>query len=169
MVQKRKADNDSLFKPLATSCRGPVLAVVVRLESARCTFGRAFAEWQRLISECARLLRELAVAQGAQAEAEEARQAAERARQDSERSRREAVARESQLRDELRKIEVEAEEAIAVEETQILALERHEAKPAAAPVPNTLALSSFTRNACDGLADDFWGPSTSTPWVLEAS
>lgn len=55
------------------------------------------------------------------------REAAERARVLAEEARRSAVLKEWSLREEMRKIEAEAADAIAVEEAQILALERHEA------------------------------------------
>lgn len=101
------------------------------------------------MSERTRILSELKGAQDAQAAAELARQ--------------KAILLESNLREELRKVEVEAEEAIAVEEAQILSLERHEAVP---PVSDSLALAPFTWSSLDGLADEFWDPSSGTPWVV---
>jgi len=128
-------------------------------------------EWQRLVSERARILREMKAALEAQEVAEQRRQEAERLRGEAERSRNVALQREASLRDELRQIEIEAEEAIAVEETQILALERHEAEQREAATDdssasNGLALAPATWSACEGLSDDFWDPSPSIPWVL---
>lgn len=133
------------------------------LRGGTCDIRISQEEWQRLILERSRLLTELKNAQEAQKEAEEARQAAEDARRLAEEARRRATEAESSAREQLRKVEIEAEEAIAVEEAQILALEREEARKAADP---HLALSPLTWSACDGVADDFWDSSISTPWVV---
>lgn len=65
-------------------------------------------------------------------------------------------------------MELEAEDAIAVEEAQIQALERFESEQAAASVP-ALALSPYTFSLEAGVSDDFWDPSPCLPWVLESS
>jgi len=128
-------------------------------------------EWSRLVAERARLLNEMKVALQAQKDAERAREEAEKARVASEKSRNDAIALESVLREELRKVEMEAEDAIAVEEAQIQALERHEAEQARlveqeAQRSSNLALAPYTWSIEGGVTDDFWEPSESTPWVL---
>lgn len=123
-------------------------------------------EWSRLVSERARLLKEMKEALEAQQTAELARQDAERRRVESEKNRQAAIELETSLREQLRRIEVEAEDAIAVEEAQILALERFEAEQAARDVPESLALSPYTLSAEAGVPDDFWEPSPALPWVL---
>jgi len=123
-------------------------------------------EWSRLVSERARLLKEMKAALEAQKAAEQAREEAERARILSEQTRQEAAAREFSLREELRKVELEAEDAIAVEEAQIQALERFEAEQAAKDAPPSLALSPYTWSVSGGVPDDFWEPSDCVPWVL---
>jgi hypothetical protein len=111
-------------------------------------------EWSRLVSERARLLKEMKSALEAQKVAEQARQ--------------EAAARELSIREELRKVELEAEDAIAAEEAQIQALERFESEQAAVPAP-ALALSPYTFSLEAGVSDDFWDPSPCLPWVLDSS
>lgn len=128
-------------------------------------------EWARLISERARLLQEMKVAmetqkaaQAAQAAAEVARSQAEEARRVAAQSQYAAFDEEVRLREELRKIEVEAEEAIMVEEAQIRMLERKEAEQEAER-NSSLALSPYTWSAMDGIPDDFWDGSEAVPWV----
>lgn len=140
------------------------------LKGGTCDIRITQEEWQRLLSERARLLMELKTAQTAQKAAEAARQVAEKARKEAEQARHNAIEQESVLREELRKVELEAEESIAVEEAQIAALERHEEEQrqqqAPQPASEDLALSPFTWSAGDGIGDDFWGPSPSVAWVL---
>lgn len=107
-------------------------------------------EWARLISERARLLREMKAALEAQRVAEVARS--------------KAIEEEAQIREQLRKIEVEAEEAIMVEEAQIQMLERKEAEQEAGR-NSSLALSPYTWSAMDGIPDEFWDGSEAVPWV----
>lgn len=109
-------------------------------------------EWLRLVSERARLLEEVKKALEAQRAAEQARQ--------------KAADQELAAREELRKIETEAEDVIAVEEAQIQALERFEAEQATKDAPPSLALSPYTWSVSGGVPDDFWESSDCAPWVL---
>lgn len=121
-------------------------------------------EWSRLISERARLLQEMKQAVEAQKAAQEVQRQAEEARRAAVRSQQEAITEEFRLRDALRKIEVEAEEAIMVEEAQIQMLERKEAEQEVER-NSSLALSPYTWSAMDGVPDDFWDGSEAVPWV----
>ena len=129
-------------------------------------------EWRRLLSERARLLRELKEAHEEQELAEKDRREAilafMRLQERAEESRRAAVSRESSLRDQLKKIESEAGDAIAVEEAQILALERQEEREnREVPTSDALALSPATWSIAGGVTDDFWDFEAGTvPWVV---
>lgn len=125
-------------------------------------------EWQHLLSERTRLLKELKESHDAQELAEKDCRAAILAQERAEESRRAAVSLESSLRDQLKKIESEAGDAIAVEEAQILALERQEERESrAVPTSDALTLSPATWSLMGGVTDDLWesGAGT-TPWVL---
>lgn len=123
-------------------------------------------EWERLLSERTRLLKEIKETEDTRARAELARADAERARLAAEADRQAAVQKEWLLREEMRKLEAEAADAVAVEEAQILALERHEAS--LRPVPD-VALSPLTWSATEGIPDEFWDSSLATTWVLADS
>lgn len=135
------------------------------LRGGTCDIRITQEEWQRLMSERDRITQALAEAQAAQ-------QAAHARIQRAEEERLRASQQESSLRVELRKLEVEAEEAIAVEETQILALERQEALEALAdkqlPAESSsgLAMSPYTWSATEGLPDEYWASSSAVPWVI---
>ena len=117
-------------------------------------------EWSRLKSERERLLKEIETARRVQRDARKAEQSARRAMD-------EAFEDELRLRREMKVLENDAEDAIAVEEANIEVLERQEeVLDLGAPTPGVLALSPHTWSAGDGLPDQFWAPSSSTPWVL---
>lgn len=120
------------------------------------------SEWDRLRSERERLLREIEASRQAQKAAAAAQEAA---RQQMD----EAFKSEMSLRQEMFKLESEAEEAIAVEDARLYPSapepDGSEVLEVAEP-PQGLAMSPFTWSAGDGLADQFWAASPSAPWIL---
>lgn len=123
------------------------------------------SEWDRLRSERERLLREIEASRQAQ-------EAAVAAQVEARRQMDEAFQNEMKLRQEMLRLESEAEEAIAVEDARLYPQDPEPVgneileptEPAAG-----LALSPFTWSAGDGLADQFWAASPSAPWVLQDS
>jgi hypothetical protein len=163
-----------------SSCRRKTIDCKVHVRSGRCGACHLSgtvcdvrvtqSEWDRLKSERARLLSEIEEARRAQQSAREAQEAAHRAHQLAFKAMDKAFDNEVALRKEMSALEVEAEEAIAVEEANIAMLEEQDGV-FDAPVANQaiLALSPFTWSACDGLPDQFWDSSPSIPWVLTDS
>lgn len=114
------------------------------LSGAVCDVRVTRSEWERLKSERQRILREIELSRKAQEE---------------------AFQKELRLRREMVELERQAEEAIAVEEANIEVQERQEFLETTNLPTDPLALSPHTWSASDGLADQFWAPSLSTPWV----